>query len=95
MILILSPDTLKTTTPLVTKVILAWLTDSFTYFHATELERAELGLKKPRGIGYGIGLAVALFVMQGAFFMLHRGIVWLNKLSQRRLVWYVYIRNLT
>ena len=58
-----------------TKVILAWLTDSFTYFHATEAERAELGLKKPRGIGYGIGLAIALFVMQGAFFMLRRWIV--------------------
>ncbi|KAJ4474268.1 multidrug resistance-associated ABC transporter [Lentinula aciculospora] len=58
-------DTLKTTTPLVNKVILTWLTDSFIYYKATPSERTELGLTSaPRGIGYGIGLAFALFVMQ-------------------------------
>ncbi|KAJ3982865.1 multidrug resistance-associated ABC transporter [Lentinula detonsa] len=58
-------DTLKTTTPLVNKVILTWLTDSFVYYKATPSERTELGLTSaPRGIGYGIGLAFALFVMQ-------------------------------
>lgn len=51
-----------------TKVILTWLTESFTYVRATEAERTELGLTKPRGIGYGIGLAIALFVMQGVYF---------------------------
>ena len=58
-------DTLKTTTPLLTKVILTWLTDSYIYVRNTEAQRAVLGISKPRGIGYGIGLAVALFVMQG------------------------------
>lgn len=60
-------DTLKTTTPLLNKVILTWLADSYTYVRATEAERTALGLKQPRGIGYGIGLAVALFIMQGAY----------------------------
>ncbi|KAF9472565.1 multidrug resistance-associated ABC transporter [Pholiota conissans] len=58
-------DTLKTTTPLLNKVILNWLTQSYNYVRATEAERTALGLNVPRGIGYGIGLAVALFVMQG------------------------------
>ncbi|KAJ7728028.1 multidrug resistance-associated ABC transporter [Mycena olivaceomarginata] len=53
-VLKLFADTLKTTTPLLTKVILTWLTESKT---------SGL-LPKPRGIGYGIGLACALFVMQ-------------------------------
>ncbi|KAE9399630.1 multidrug resistance-associated ABC transporter [Gymnopus androsaceus JB14] len=53
-ILKLVSDTLKTTTPLVNKVILTWLEDS-----------AELGItSRPQGIGYGIGLAFALFIMQ-------------------------------
>jgi ATP-binding cassette subfamily C (CFTR/MRP) protein 1 len=58
-------DTLKTTTPLLNKVILTWLTDSYIYVRTTEAQRAVLGIPKPRGIGYGIGLAVALFMMQG------------------------------
>ena len=58
-------DTLKTTTPLLNKVILTWLTDSYVYARTTEAQRAVLGSPKPKGIGYGIGLAVALFVMQG------------------------------
>jgi hypothetical protein len=58
---------LKTTTPLLTKVILTWLTDSYIYVRTTDAQRAVLGIPKPRGIGYGIGLAVALFVMQGMF----------------------------
>ena len=62
------PDTLKTTTPLLTKVILTWLTDSYVYFRLTDAERtaaATQGLSKPQGLGYGIGLAFALFIMQG------------------------------
>ena len=61
-------DTLKTTSPLLNKVLLEWLTDSFVYFGLTDTERAAAaaqGLSKPRGLGYGIGLAFALFVMQG------------------------------
>jgi len=58
-------DTLKTTTPLLNKVILTWLTDSYIYVRTPEAQRTVLGSPKPRGIGYGIGLAVALFIMQG------------------------------
>ncbi|KXN89182.1 Multidrug resistance-associated protein 1 [Leucoagaricus sp. SymC.cos] len=62
--LITLSDTLKTTTPLLNKVLLTWLTDSYAWVRTTDEERAALGLKQPRGIGYGIGLAVALFLMQ-------------------------------
>ncbi|KAF8066646.1 multidrug resistance-associated ABC transporter [Lyophyllum atratum] len=57
-------DTLKTTTPLVTKVLLTWLTKSYIYHHLTDEERASGQVAKPQGIGYGIGLAFALFAMQ-------------------------------
>ncbi|KAI0071668.1 multidrug resistance-associated ABC transporter [Panus rudis PR-1116 ss-1] len=57
-------DTLKTTTPLVSKVLLTWLTDSYIYYRASDAERAAVGISKPQGIGYGIGVAFALFAMQ-------------------------------
>ncbi|KAJ7730232.1 multidrug resistance-associated ABC transporter [Mycena maculata] len=57
-------DTLKTTTPLLNKVILTWLAASYAYYNASEEERASGLIPKPRGIGYGIGLGCALFVMQ-------------------------------
>ncbi|EMD36548.1 hypothetical protein CERSUDRAFT_115579 [Gelatoporia subvermispora B] len=57
-------DTLNTTTPLVNKVILTWLTESYSYLRASDAERAAAALTKPRGVGYGIGLAFALFAMQ-------------------------------
>ncbi|CAL1711021.1 unnamed protein product [Somion occarium] len=57
-------DTLKTTTPLLNKVLLTWLTNSYIYYRASEDERAAGNLEKPQGVGYGIGLAFALFVMQ-------------------------------
>ena len=60
-------DTLKTTTPLVTKVLLTWLEESYIYHRLTPEERASAPFKQPKGIGYGIGVAFALFVMQGAF----------------------------
>lgn len=62
-------DTLNTTSPLLNKVLLEWLTDSYTYFRLTKAEQAVAaaqGLSKPKGLGYGIGLAFALFIMQGA-----------------------------
>ncbi|KAF9042985.1 multidrug resistance-associated ABC transporter [Panaeolus papilionaceus] len=68
-VLKLFADTLKTTTPLVTKVFLTWLTESYIYFRLSDEQRiaaAAQGLTKPRGIGYGIGVAFALFVMQEA-----------------------------
>lgn len=63
-ILKLCGDTLKTTTPLLTKVILTWLTNSYVYHRLSDEEKASGQLRKPQGIGYGIGLAVALFAMQ-------------------------------
>lgn len=61
-------DTLKTTTPLLNKVLLSWLANSYVYFRLTDAERAAAaaqGLSKPQGLGYGIGLGFALFIMQG------------------------------
>ncbi|KAF9002584.1 multidrug resistance-associated ABC transporter [Cyathus striatus] len=63
-ILRLCADTLRTTTPLLNKVILNWLVESFAYVKTSADERAALGLNPPRGIGYGVGLAFALFAMQ-------------------------------
>lgn len=53
-------DTLKTTTPLLTKVILTWLTNSYLHHNVPES-----GVPKQKGIGYGVGLAIGLFAMQG------------------------------
>lgn len=57
-------DTLKTTTPLVNKVILTWLTNSYVWYRLTDAERAAGVIAQPQGIGYGVGLAFALFAMQ-------------------------------
>ncbi|RXW15854.1 hypothetical protein EST38_g10001 [Candolleomyces aberdarensis] len=61
-------DTLKTTTPLVNKVLLQWLTETYYFHRIPELEREAAiqagSLTRPRGVGFGIGLAVALFLMQ-------------------------------
>ncbi|TDL20293.1 multidrug resistance-associated ABC transporter [Rickenella mellea] len=61
-------DTLKTTTPLVNKALLAWLTDAYIFHRlppgTSPAAAAAQGVTPPRGIGYGIGLGVALFVMQ-------------------------------
>ncbi|KAF5354262.1 hypothetical protein D9756_007067 [Leucocoprinus leucothites] len=63
-VLKLCADTLKTTTPLLNKVLLTWLTNSYIWVRTTEEQRAAIGLTQPPGIGYGIGLAVGLFFMQ-------------------------------
>jgi len=47
--------------------LITWLTESFIFAQLSSVERDEAaaaGFKAPRGIGYGIGLAFALFVMQ-------------------------------
>ncbi|KAH6909905.1 ATP-dependent bile acid permease [Coprinopsis sp. MPI-PUGE-AT-0042] len=61
-VLRLFADTLKTTTPLVTRVMLNWVTESYVYHRLSEAERE--GQPAPRGIGFGVGLAFALFAMQ-------------------------------
>ncbi len=57
-------DTLRTTTPLVTKVLLNWLTESYIYHRLPDEVKATAAVSQPRGIGFGIGLAFALFAMQ-------------------------------
>ncbi|KAF9488932.1 multidrug resistance-associated ABC transporter [Pleurotus eryngii] len=57
-------ETLRTTTPLVTKVFLTWLTESYLYHQLPQASRDALGLARPKGIGFGIGLAFAIFAMQ-------------------------------
>lgn len=61
----LFPDTLRTTTPLLNKVILTWLAESYVYYSLSDQEKASGVISKPKGIGYGIGLAFGLFAMQG------------------------------
>ncbi|KIK57337.1 hypothetical protein GYMLUDRAFT_46212 [Collybiopsis luxurians FD-317 M1] len=68
-LLLLASQALLTTTPLVNKLLLNWLVESFVYFRLSPAEQTEaesFGLSKPKGIGYGVGLAFALFVMAEA-----------------------------
>ncbi|KAF4589934.1 hypothetical protein EYR38_009229 [Pleurotus pulmonarius] len=60
----LAGETLRTTTPLVTKVFLIWLTESYIYHQLPQASRDAPGLERPKGIGFGIGLAFAIFTMQ-------------------------------
>ncbi|RXW22412.1 hypothetical protein EST38_g3441 [Candolleomyces aberdarensis] len=62
--LTLFADTLRTTTPLVSKVLLEWLASSYLFVRLGEAERAAIGLTEPRGIAYGIGVAIGIFAMQ-------------------------------
>jgi hypothetical protein len=85
-------DILKATSPLVSKVLLVWLAKTYDYHRLSDSARAALlPSQKPQGVGYGIGLAIALFVMQGAFrFMVGQIKSFLTSLCpQRRLAWYV------
>ena len=61
------PETLKTTTPLINKLILTWLAETYVYHRLTDDQLAAGVIPQPRGIGYGLGLAFALFAMQGAY----------------------------
>ncbi|KIM72411.1 hypothetical protein PILCRDRAFT_16141 [Piloderma croceum F 1598] len=65
-ILFLLANTLQTTTPLVNKIMLTWLTDSYVYYCLTDEQKAVGVITKPRGVGYGIGLVFALIVVQVA-----------------------------
>ncbi|KAF8915705.1 hypothetical protein CPB85DRAFT_1292926 [Mucidula mucida] len=59
-ILELFGDALKTTTPLVTKVLLTWLTDSYTWWRLSDEQRKAGNIPQPQGVGYGNGVGVAL-----------------------------------
>ncbi|KZW02976.1 multidrug resistance-associated ABC transporter [Exidia glandulosa HHB12029] len=57
-------DTLNTTTPLVSKLIIAYITTAYIA-HKAGPQAVEAGLvEAPRSVGYGIGLAFAIFAMQ-------------------------------
>jgi hypothetical protein len=87
-------ETLRTTTPLVNQVLLTWLVKSYVYVRLNDEERQAFNIGKPQGIGYGIGLAFALFAMQGniALFMTFSAAYYvLCSLPQNRLAWYVTV----
>jgi ATP-binding cassette subfamily C (CFTR/MRP) protein 1 len=62
-------DTLKSMSPLLNRIILAWLTQCYTYHGLSDEEKSTHGVVEPRGIAYGIGLAIGLFSMQGEFLL--------------------------
>jgi hypothetical protein len=87
-------ETLRTTTPLVNQILLTWLVNSYIYVRLTDEERQAFNIGKPQGIGYGIGLAFALFAMQGStalFMTLSAAYYVLRSLPQSRLAWYVTV----
>ena len=55
---------LQTFSPMITKQLLAFITNSYTYSKATPEQIQALGLQTPGPIRDGIGLAIGLFVMQ-------------------------------
>ncbi|EFI26686.1 hypothetical protein CC1G_15457 [Coprinopsis cinerea okayama7 len=63
-VLNLISDTLRTTTPLVSQVFLKWLTEAYFVHQSGGEENLPDGVPAPKGIGYGIGLAFAIFAMQ-------------------------------
>ena len=56
-----APDMLQMTTPLINKLLLTWLSKSYVNHCFSAIPSVPL----PQGIGYGVGLAVTLFMMQG------------------------------
>lgn len=76
---------LRTTTPLVSRVLLTWLTSSYLYVRLTGEEAAAAGLTAPRGIGYGIGVGFGIFAMQGTSLSFSQAVLDLNLLIVQRL----------
>ena len=65
-------DTLRATTPLIAKAFLTWLVNVYAYHHFDGSGNPASPPNKPQGVGYGIGLALALFAMQGGQYPRHR-----------------------
>jgi hypothetical protein len=59
-----SRTVIEMTSSLVTKQLIAFITTSHTWAHATDDERSEGNLKVPKKLGHGIGLAIGLALMQ-------------------------------
>ncbi|KZT29756.1 multidrug resistance-associated ABC transporter [Neolentinus lepideus HHB14362 ss-1] len=62
----LCADILTVTTPLVTKELLTYISKAYVAYRLTPEEREAAGLGNVQGVGYGIGLAISIFVMQEA-----------------------------
>ena len=79
------------TTPLVNQVLLNWLVSSYMYARLNDEERQALGVTKPQGPGYGIGLAFDIFAMKGNQLCCSLiSIADVGHSSEKRLrVWYV------
>jgi hypothetical protein len=89
-----SKEALRTTAPLVNQILLTWLVDSYVYVRLTDEERQAFNIGKPRDIGYGIGLAFAVFAMQGSTVLcmtLSAAYYVPRSLPQSRLAWYVTV----
>jgi ATP-binding cassette subfamily C (CFTR/MRP) protein 1 len=55
--------------PLVVKVFLTWLIEVYVYHSLSSTDQAlaaAAGFAKPRGVGFGVGLAFIIFGMQGS-----------------------------
>jgi ATP-binding cassette subfamily C (CFTR/MRP) protein 1 len=55
--------------PLVIKVFLTWLIEVYVYYSLSPSDQAlaaAAGFQKPRGVGFGIGVAFIIFGMQGS-----------------------------
>lgn len=55
--------------PLVVKVFLTWLIEVYVYHSLSSSDQtlaAAAGFEKPRGVGFGVGLAFIIFGMQGS-----------------------------
>ena len=64
-------DTLRATTPIIAKVFLTWLVNVYTFHHFDGSGNPASPPDKPQGVGFGIGLALALFAMQGGLYLPH------------------------
>ena len=56
--------TLQVTAPLVTRQIISQMELAYAVHQTEKAGGSTAGLPMPRSVGYGVGLAVALFVMQ-------------------------------
>ena len=55
---------LQITAPLITRKIIEQLTLAHTYHVAEKSDLPTTGLATPKSVGYGVGLAIALFAME-------------------------------
>lgn len=59
-------DVLKAMSPLLNRIFLTWLTQCYSYRVLSDAAQKSTLNAEPHRIGYGIGLAIGLFAMQGS-----------------------------